>query len=126
MHVLTGQERAVQIVFRQAHRLDQWIILCQMRGNGGGQRASCAVIVARLYTRSGKFMNVIAIEEKIEGAIVEVTGGGGHFEIVATSSAFEGKGTLERQRLIYSAITHLMAGDLAPVHAVDKITSKTP
>ncbi len=67
-----------------------------------------------------------AIEEKIEGAIVEVTGGGGHFEIVATSSVFEGKGTLERQRLIYSAITHLMAGDLAPVHAVDRITTKTP
>ena len=67
-----------------------------------------------------------AIEEKIEGAIVEVAGGGGHFEIVATSSAFEGKGTLERQRLIYSAITHLMAGDLAPDHAVDKITTKTP
>jgi acid stress-induced BolA-like protein IbaG/YrbA len=67
-----------------------------------------------------------AIEEKIEGCTVEVIGGGGHYEITATSAVFAGKGTLDRQRLIYSAITHLMAGDLAPVHAVDKITTKTP
>ncbi len=67
-----------------------------------------------------------AIEEKIVGSTVEVTGGGGHYEIVATSAAFEGRSTLDRQRLIYSAITHLMAGDMAPVHAVDKITTKTP
>lgn len=67
-----------------------------------------------------------AIEEKIAGCTAEVTGGGGHYEIVATSTAFEGKGTLDRQRLIYGAITHLMAGDMAPVHAVDKITTKTP
>ena len=67
-----------------------------------------------------------AIEAKIEGATVEVTGGGGHFEITATSALFAGKGTLERQRLIYGAIAHLMAGDMAPVHAVDRITTKTP
>jgi acid stress-induced BolA-like protein IbaG/YrbA len=67
-----------------------------------------------------------AIEAKIEGCTVEVVGGGGHYEITATAAAFAGKGTLERQRLIYGAITHLMAGDLAPVHAVDKITTKTP
>ncbi len=67
-----------------------------------------------------------AIEAKIEGCTVEVIGGGGHYEITATAAVFGGKGTLERQRLIYSAITHLMAGDLAPVHAVDKITTKTP
>lgn len=67
-----------------------------------------------------------AIEAKIEGAAVEVTGGGGHFQIVVTSAVFAGKSMLESQRLVYSAIAHLMAGDLAPVHAVDSLKTRTP
>lgn len=67
-----------------------------------------------------------AIEEKVPGAKAEVTGGGGHFDIEVTSAVFEGKGTLDRQRLVYSAITHLMKGDMAPVHAVDTLKTKTP
>jgi len=67
-----------------------------------------------------------AIEEKVPDAKAEVSGGGGHFNIEVTSPVFEGKGTLERQRLVYSAITHLMKGDMAPVHAVDSLKTKTP
>lgn len=67
-----------------------------------------------------------AIEEKIPGAIVEVSGGGGHFEIRVVSAAFEGKRIVQKQRLVYSAITHLMAGDNAPVHAIDKMTCELP
>ncbi|MGB0638373.1 MAG: BolA/IbaG family iron-sulfur metabolism protein [Myxococcota bacterium] len=67
-----------------------------------------------------------AIEEAIPGAVAVVTGGGGHFEIEVTSEEFAGKRILAQQRLVYSAITHLMAGDTAPVHAVDRMVCKTP
>jgi acid stress-induced BolA-like protein IbaG/YrbA len=67
-----------------------------------------------------------AIEEKVPDSVAEVTGGGGHFNIVVTSSAFAGKSMLESQRLVYGAIAHLMAGDMAPVHAVDSLKTKTP
>jgi acid stress-induced BolA-like protein IbaG/YrbA len=67
-----------------------------------------------------------AIEGKVEGAVAEVTGGGGHFSIVVTSPVFAGKGMLESQRLVYGAIAHLMKGDMAPVHAVDSLKTKTP
>ena len=67
-----------------------------------------------------------AIEEAIDGSTARVSGGGGHFEIEVTSDQFAGKRILEQQRLVYSAIAHLMAGDAAPVHAVDRMVCKTP
>lgn len=67
-----------------------------------------------------------AIEGKIEDAQVVVNGGGGHFTIEVTSAAFAGKTPLQSQRLVYAAIAHLMAGDLAPVHAVDSLRTRTP
>jgi acid stress-induced BolA-like protein IbaG/YrbA len=67
-----------------------------------------------------------AIAQKIEGAVVDVTGGGGHYSIVVTASAFAGLNRVESQRLVYSAIAHLMAGDLAPVHAVDSLKTVVP
>lgn len=66
------------------------------------------------------------IEREIPDAKAEVTGGGGHFSIVVTSPVFAGKGMLASQRLVYSAITHLMKGDDAPVHAVDSLVTRTP
>ena len=67
-----------------------------------------------------------AIERQIPGSRAEVTGGGGHFAIEVTSSAFAGKGMLESQRMVYSAIAHLMKGDAPPVHAVDSLKIRTP
>lgn len=71
-----------------------------------------------------------AVREAIEAAIPDaravVTGGGGHYTIEVTSPAFAGKGMLESQRLVYSAIAHLMKGDMAPVHAVDSLKTRTP
>ncbi len=67
-----------------------------------------------------------AISAEIDGAAVEVSGAGGHFNIKVVSSVFEGKSTLAKQRLVYSAITALMAGDQAPVHAVDSLQTLTP
>lgn len=66
-----------------------------------------------------------SVEKAIEGARAEVKGGGGHFEITVRSPAFEGKSLLEKQRMVLSAIKHLMQGDDAPVHAVDKIVTLT-
>ena len=68
----------------------------------------------------------LAIEEKIPGAIVEVTGAGGHFNIVVVSEVFAGKSMVGSQRLVYGAITHLMKGDMAPIHAVDSLKTRTP
>jgi acid stress-induced BolA-like protein IbaG/YrbA len=67
-----------------------------------------------------------AIEEKVPSSVAEVTGGGGHFQIVVTSPAFAGLSMLESQRMVYGAIAHLMAGDMAPVHAVDSLKTRTP
>ena len=62
-----------------------------------------------------------SIEEAIPGGVVQVAGGGGHFTIEVTSSVFEGKNRVQAQRLVLSAIAHLMKGDAAPVHAVDSL-----
>jgi len=67
-----------------------------------------------------------AIESKIANSKADVSGGGGHFTIEVVSPAFAGLGMLESQRLVYSAIAHLMKGDLAPVHAVDKLKTRVP
>jgi acid stress-induced BolA-like protein IbaG/YrbA len=67
-----------------------------------------------------------AILEKLPGAVVEVGGAGGHFTIGVTSPVFAGKGLLESQRLVYSAISHLMDGERAPVHAIDSLKTRTP
>ena len=66
------------------------------------------------------------IEREIPESKADVTGGGGHYSIVVTSPAFAGKGMLASQRMVYSAITHLMKGDNAPVHAVDSLVTRTP
>jgi acid stress-induced BolA-like protein IbaG/YrbA len=65
-----------------------------------------------------------AIEQALPGALAKVHGGGGHYEIAVTYAAFEGKGTLDKQRTVLRAIKHLMAGDEAPVHAVDRLECK--
>jgi acid stress-induced BolA-like protein IbaG/YrbA len=65
-----------------------------------------------------------AIGAKIPGAQVEVSGGGGHYSIAVTSPQFAGKSMLESQRLVYSAITHLMSGQQPPVHAVDSLRTR--
>ena len=55
-----------------------------------------------------------------------MSGGGGHFEIRVIADTFQGKKTLEKQRLVYQAIAHLMKGPEAPVHAVDKLETLVP
>lgn len=66
-----------------------------------------------------------AILDVIPDADVSVEGGRGHFRIAVTSDVFAGKNAVQRQRLVYGAIKHLMAGDAAPVHAVDSLETRT-
>ncbi len=68
-----------------------------------------------------------AIEQAVPEATVEIrSGGGGHFALVVTSAAFEGKRTLEKQRMVYGAIKSFMAGETPPVHAIDSLQTLTP
>ena len=67
-----------------------------------------------------------AIRARLPDAVVEASGGGGHWRISVVSTGFEGKGLLDRQRLVLSAIKHLLAGDQPPVHAVDALETRTP
>ena len=71
------------------------------------------------------------LRTKIEAAIddAEVTvraAGPGHFEIRVVSRAFEGLGRVKQQQLVYGAITDLMSGPNAPVHAIDRMECLTP
>ena len=63
-----------------------------------------------------------SIEAAITGAVVDVTSrSSGHFEIRVVSPAFDGKSMLQQQQVVYGAIAHLMRGDDAPVHAIDRL-----
>lgn len=66
------------------------------------------------------------LRSAIEGAVscrelsVE-SGGPGHFAIRVVSDAFVDLSRVKQQQLIYGAIAHLMEGDAAPVHAIDRL-----
>ena len=68
-----------------------------------------------------------AIEEVLPKAEVHVEAGNpGHFQIRVKSEAFSGKSVVQQQQLVYGAIAHLMRGDNAPVHAIDRLQTSTP
>ena len=68
-----------------------------------------------------------SIERAIPGAQVEVkSGGAGHFEVRVVAQQFAGQSLVAQQRLVYAAITHLMSGSTAPVHAIDKMETRVP
>ena len=67
-----------------------------------------------------------AIETTVADSTVEVGGDGRHFEIQVISPVFEGKHTLEKQRIVYAALNDLMAGSNAPVHAIARLETLVP
>jgi acid stress-induced BolA-like protein IbaG/YrbA len=67
-----------------------------------------------------------AVTQAIPDAVVVVTGGGGHWSLQVTSTAFDGKSQLQSHKLVLGAIKHLMAGAAPPVHAVDSLVTKLP
>jgi len=67
-----------------------------------------------------------AIEAAIEGAEARVTPvSPGHFEVEVTAAAFEGKSPVQQHQLVYGAIGEFMAGEAPPVHAIDRMQTRT-
>jgi stress-induced morphogen len=68
-----------------------------------------------------------ALAAAFPGDAIEVKpGGAGHFEIRVVSARFAGKSRVQQQQLVYQAIGHLLAGDAAPVHAIDRMDTRVP
>ncbi|MBJ18686.1 MAG: BolA/IbaG family iron-sulfur metabolism protein [bacterium] len=68
-----------------------------------------------------------AIADAMPDATIEIQPQGpGHFEIRVTDAAFEGLKRVKQQQLVYGAITELMAGPNAPVHAIDRLECNVP
>lgn len=68
-----------------------------------------------------------AIAAALPDAEIEVSPNGpGHFEIRVVSAAFAGKSRVAQHQLVYGAITELMTGANAPVHAVDRLDCRLP
>jgi acid stress-induced BolA-like protein IbaG/YrbA len=68
-----------------------------------------------------------AIAGALPGATVEVRAAGpGHFELRVVAEAFRGRSRLQQHQLVYGAIAPLMAGDAAPVHAIDQLLTEPP
>ena len=68
-----------------------------------------------------------ALEAAFPGAEIAVSSASpGHFELRVVSRAFEGKSRLQQQQLVYRAITQLMSGEAAPVHAIDRMQTLVP
>jgi acid stress-induced BolA-like protein IbaG/YrbA len=68
-----------------------------------------------------------AIEAGLPGARPEVAPrGAGHFEIEVVSTVFAGLPRVKQQQLVYGAIAPLLQGEDAPVHAIDRMVTRTP
>jgi stress-induced morphogen len=68
-----------------------------------------------------------AVAGALPGAAVEVRAAGpGHFELRVVAEAFRGRSRLQQHQLVYGAIAPLMAGDAAPVHAIDRLVTEAP
>ena len=67
-----------------------------------------------------------AILSAIPDGTVHVTPGSpGHFELTVVSKTFEGQSRVQQQQRVYAAIKDLMAGEMAPVHAIDHLRTST-
>mgnify|MGYP006380089947 CR=1 FL=1 len=64
------------------------------------------------------------IQSSLPGAKAEVHGGGGHYTVSVTAQAFAGKSLLEQQRMVLSILKDLLSGTDAPIHAIDKLTTR--
>ena len=67
-----------------------------------------------------------AVRAAIPDAVVEASGGGGHWTITVVSPVFAGKTMLASHRLVMAAIAPLLAGAAPPIHAVDALTTRVP
>ncbi len=67
------------------------------------------------------------IEQKIPGSTVDVLNGGNrHYALKVVATEFKDLSQVKQHQLVYSAITDLMAGHDAPVHAIDRMELSSP
>jgi len=67
------------------------------------------------------------IEREIPGARARVRcASPGHFEIEVEAEAFAGRPRVRQHQLVYAAIAPMLAGDAAPVHAIDRLECRIP
>lgn len=66
------------------------------------------------------------IESHLKVLFLDVSGSSGHYRIKVVSSDFEGKMSVNRQRMVFSALGDLIMGASAPIHAVDHMETLTP
>ena len=62
------------------------------------------------------------IEAKISGArarVVDLDGGGQHWEVSVVTDSFEGMGLVDRHRMVYAALGSLVGNEM---HAVKLVT----
>lgn len=63
-----------------------------------------------------------AIEAALPGARAEAGATSpGHFQLRVVWQGFAGRSRLQQQQAVYQSIAHLMRGDAAPVHAIDRL-----
>lgn len=55
----------------------------------------------------------------------DLTGTGDHWSCTLVSGAFEGLNPVRRHQAVYACLTDLMAGDSAPIHAL-QLNTLTP
>ena len=68
-----------------------------------------------------------AIRAAVPDARVQVkAGGAGHYEVRVVSEVFRDKSMVQQHQLVYRAITPLMTGAAAPVHAIDRLLTQAP
>ncbi len=66
------------------------------------------------------------IKQRIEHAITSsqvnvIYGGNRHYSLTVISASFDGLSQVKQHQRVYAAIKDLMAGNDAPIHAIDKI-----
>jgi stress-induced morphogen len=54
--------------------------------------------------------------------VADTTGTGDHFSVTVVSSAFAGKGPVDRHRAVYAALGEAITGPAAPIHALALVT----
>ncbi len=66
------------------------------------------------------------IEESIENSQAKVIcGGNKHYSLTVVSDSFNGLTQVKQHQLVYAAIKDLMAGNDAPIHAIDQMNLQT-
>lgn len=67
-----------------------------------------------------------AIEQALPDARASVRAvSPGHFELEVSSPVFEGLTRVKQQQKVYAAIEPFMRGDSAPVHAIDRMVTRS-